>query len=301
MCLACGGLALYQEASDDGEWAVEIGPIPSKNFRDKALAQLESLLADFDPRGKDALLAESRVRVTGGLTKPIAEALAQGLGKQATAAAVVRGPVASLGAAGAFRHGLPLLAMLGGAVLGFAWDWTYGLLLGTAAATGLGVMNAGKKQPVLGAAPIAPALPPALQSAPLRFAAVAPTLPADVRELASRAIAGGFAVLTRLSRDGDLVALGAGGLEGGMGKAAVELVLAAVTNAEAWTKTTQAPEREARRSALTRLATAAEEASAAVDKLDLTMSGSGGDLEERLKQESALVLETARELAKTVN
>lgn len=138
---------------DGAEWGVEAGPIASMKFREQAVKFLDASLDSFDRVEGEKLLKEERVRVVEGISETTAQQLSERLGKQATLARAVRGPTPTLGLAGAFKGGMPVLGLLMAPVLGF-FVHPVGWLVGFAVAAGLAWKNSKTSLKVLGTAPV---------------------------------------------------------------------------------------------------------------------------------------------------
>ena len=294
MCLECGGLPLV--AQPDGEWAVEAGPVSALAARRDAIELLSRGLVGFDATAADKALAAGRLRVCEGLGRATAEALAQRLGPQQSAAAVTRGPTPRLGAGGSMKNGLPLAGVAGGAALALATPLgPIGWAIGGAAAVALGVVNARRRMAVLGRAPVL-ATAPGLEDVPGRLGEVARKLDADARNALLEAIRAGFGILARLSASDDIVSLSAGGIEGGMADAAVGLVKQAITAAEAIALDGS---NETRLGQLRELARAGQETLDRIRRLD-SAPGGADTVTAALRDEAEQMSRTVRELNKNI-
>ena len=272
VCLRCGGSALYKVP--DAEWAVEAGSIPSMKFRTTAVEFLASSLEGVDKQQADKLLADGRVRVAEGLTERGARGLAQRLGSKETSALAVQGAAKPVGLSGSMRFGLPILGLIGGAIFGLVVHpigWAIGLLAGV----GLGAMNAMRRLPVLGWAPVRPTLPYQVADAPEKLAALREKLPERPREALMTVGDAGFRILGRVTDPEDLLATGADGIDGGMGQGALGLVKEAVRIAELIARDGPGPHNDERIEMLEELAQTARKAMAAFDNMERTITDRG--------------------------
>jgi hypothetical protein len=290
VCLRCGGPVLYADLSGDA-WAVEAGPVPSMKFRQQAVAALERSVDGIDAARAEAALKDGRVRVVEGIGRHAAEGLMQRLNPQGTNAKVTRGPTPTLGAAGALAGGLPFAGVALGAVLGLAWN-PIGWAIGGAVALGLAFVNMNKKLPVLASAPVGPLTDERVGDAARRYVAARGALgEAAARQLAA-VVEPALSILCRLTDPDDVVALGAGGAEGGLGEVAVKLAERAVATAEGAVRAQRAGFEEAEAEAMGRLQVAADKALG-----QLTGGGEAVEgLESAMDEEVELVREALAEL-----
>ena len=265
-------------------------------FRAETVALLKEALVAFDADKAEKVLRGSRARVASDLSKRTAEALVARLGPQGTLAEATLGPPPKLGAGGAMKNGLPFVGVAGGVV---AWPLLdlIGLGLGTGTAIALGVWNARKRIPVIGQAPVRPTLPYQVADAPDRFAIVLDKLPegpgrGDLLTVGEA----GFRIMAALADEESLVSVGAGGVAGGMGQAALGLVNEAIRVAELIVRETTESQNQSRLETLEKLAKTAREALGELEKLDQAAGAS----EDTIKRETELVRRTLDELKKLV-
>jgi hypothetical protein len=208
-------------AHDEGEWAVELGPIASQRFRDDAVETLLRLgLADLDREQTAKLLQSSRIRLGEGLSKGAAEALVEAIGRRETQASTVSGPRGRVGWGGFANRGLPLVGVALGIGLALAWS-PVGLVLGLALAAGLGVAGTARPRPILTSFPPMPLLPDQVDGLVERLFAAAQELEDTDRERLLEVGRAALTLLERLSDDDNMAARIAGGPSGQLGKATI--------------------------------------------------------------------------------
>ena len=213
---------------DGADWAVEIGPIASMNFRQEAIKFLSGTLEGFDDRGADKILASERSRVVEGLNEKTAEALAQRLGRQETAARSARGPAPQAGMAGAFRNGLPFIGIGLAPLLGLVVHpvgWGVGLAL----AAGLAWKNTRVRMKVLGTAPVGAITDERLDRLIEQYVDVRAKLGQESRDALSAVVTRSTEMLAASSDPDDVLALTVGSYDSLLADSATKMIERAVT------------------------------------------------------------------------
>jgi len=243
------------------------------------LEKLTGLVADgFDAKAVGATLASERARVFEGLDERVAKALADHLGKKETHAEAVQGAAPKHGLKRAFRGGLPLLAVGGGAVLGLfvhpigiAW----GLLAGLGGGVGAGAWNANRRMPVVAHSQIQNPVPWQLAQANESLAALYGKIPDEAMTRLRGIVEIGFRVAGRVLDQDDVLSVG-GDLEMGMGQQAVGLLTEAIRHGELIARDGLAGAGGERLSALAALEEQARALMGEIDKLDNKFAGQPG-------------------------
>jgi len=293
VCLNCGGGVLW--ANLEGEdYAVEAGPIASMNFRGRAVELLDNHLDGVDPVATDKLLKSERVRIAESLDKDTAENLRNALGVKETTAAVTRGPTPKAGAAGALRGGLPFLG-LALLALGPFIGWTVAPILAVAASGGLAFTNMQREMTVLGKAPVGPLLETDINGLAKRIVAAKGKLSeaaaSDLDVIANAA----FDVVAAVTDPDDVVALGSGGMDGGVAQNAIQMATQGVLVAEGALRNGRNDWNDEERGSIGRLKAAVTSAMSEMAQLSSGTS-SIDELEAMMAQEVEMARETAAEL-----
>lgn len=278
------------------DYAVEAGPIASMNFRKSAVEFLDEHLESLDPLAADALLKSERVRVVEGLDKATAEGMSSALGIKETTARVSRGPTPKAGAAGAFRHGLPLVGLGVGLALGLAVSggWILTLILAAGGSAGAAAVNMQRTMKVLGRAPVGPILETDVNALARRIVAAKNALGDEAKDLDVIARTA-FEMVAQVTDPDDVVALGTGGFDGGVAQNAIQMATQATLVAEGAIRAgrkTLGPDEAAK---LSRLKTAVTGAMREMAQLSAGTS-SIDELEAMMAQEVEMARETADEL-----
>ena len=294
VCLTCGGGVLWSDM-EGADYAVEAGPIASMNFRGRAIELLENHLEGFDPLQADKTLKSERVRVVEGLDKDTAENMRNALGVKQTTASVSRGATPKAGAAGALRGGLPFVGLVVGLALAPVIGWAVGIGLGAAGAVGLAVMNTRRPMPVLGRAPVGPYLETDINGLARRIfaakGAMSEHAAEDLRVISDTA----FEMVAAVTDPDDIVALGTGGIDGGLAGNAIKMANQGLLLAEGAVRAGRDDWNDEEKTSVERLKTAVTEAMR--DMAQLSSGASGVDeLEAMMAQEVELARETAEEL-----
>ncbi len=294
VCLSCGGSVLW--ANLEGEdYAVEAGPVASMNFRKRAVELLDNHLERVDPVDADAALKSERLRIVEGLDKATAESMRDALGVKETTSRVTRGPTPKAGAAGALKGGLPIIGLVVGLALGPFVGWGLGALLGVVGAGGLAAVNMQKTMRVLGQAPVGPMLESDINGLARRIVAAKSKLGeaagADLTVITNAS----FEMVAQVIDPDDVVALGAGGMDGGVAQNAIQMATQATLVAEGALRQGRDDWSDEERGSIDRLKAAVTSAMSEMAQLSSGAS-SIDDLEATMAQEVELARETAQEL-----
>lgn len=285
VCLRCGGLAPYQSLKD-GEYGVDCGPVASANFRRNAADVLVRLFQELPRDRIDHALAASRVRVCSNLEKPVAEAIAARLGRQETQAAVVTGaPFDRKGIVVGFALPWPYLAAIVGLALAVVFDFWLGLILAIGGSVGLALALGHERQHTLGEAPVPPQADAAYAPLARKAAALLGSLDEPTKK-SFAAVTGSVADVLDAVRKDKLLGITAGGEQGALGRAAVQLLEDAVAAAE-----------QGGKDALARYAEAAQKTRDEVAALGREAE-KGGNIQVQVNEQSASLSRRVGELKK---